>query len=226
MFLSSNRVNIVFLFIFLFNKKKKAYTHIILPKLHMKFTNQIIVIFIVAFTTVSAVFGQVSSNKSRLNVGQNPKKSSFTPPSNSIFDKANAVKNLNVDSKSSINLFYRNLLINNTTSSNKSSSTSSSNSTIDNSDRLFKNEKISISNIYPNPANDYAYIDYKILGDFEAGNVSFFNLLGKQIAEYEIGRTTERLKVNTSSWESGIYMYQLVIDGKKIATKKLLVRHN
>ena len=127
----------------------------------MKFTNQIIVISIVVFTTVSAVFGQVSSNKSRLNVGQYPKKASFTPPSNSIFDKANAVKNLNVDSKSSINLFYRNLLINNT-SSNKTSSTSTANSTIDNSDKLFKNEKISISNIYPNPANDYAYLDYKI----------------------------------------------------------------
>lgn len=191
----------------------------------MKFTNQIIVISIVVFTTVSAVFGQVSSNKSRLNVGQDPKKTNFTPPSNSIFDKANAVKNLNVDSKSSINLFYRNLLINNT-SSNKTSSTSTANSSIDNSDKLFKNEKISISNIYPNPANDYAYLDYKILGNFDTGNVSFFNLLGKQIAEYEIGRTTDKLKVNTSSWESGIYMYQLVIDGKKIATKKLLVRHN
>lgn len=87
-------------------------------------------------------------------------------------------------------------------------------------------EKIRVSNIYPNPANDYAYIDYTVNGSFTSANVSFFNLLGKELAEYPLSKSNDKLRINTSSWESGIYMYQLIIDGRKIATKKLLVRHN
>ena len=69
-------------------------------------------------------------------------------------------------------------------------------------------------------------MDYKIVGSFNSASVSFFNLLGTQIAEFDLQKNSDKLKIATTNWDTGIYMYQLVIDGKKIATKKLLVRHN
>ena len=56
--------------------------------------------------------------------------------------------------------------------------------------------------------------------------MSFYNLLGHEVANYELDKFDRKLKVQTTNWDSGIYLYQLVVDGKKVVTKKLLVRHN
>ncbi|MCP9770945.1 T9SS C-terminal target domain-containing protein [Lacihabitans sp. LS3-19] len=169
----------------------------------------------VAFLASSIVFAQ--KDESRLNIGQSPKK---TTVSNSILSKGtNLPKSISYNSKNNYTLFYRNLLLN--TKTNQVDSKVVSNQT-----QEAESEVIKLSNIYPNPASSFAYIDYSINGSFNSANISFFNLLGKQVAEYPLSKYSDKLKVGTSTWESGIYMYQLIIDGKKISTKKLLVRHN
>lgn len=181
----------------------------------MNILSKISTALLMTIMVTSFAFGQ--KDESRLNIGQSPKK---TIISNSLLAKNSTLsKGISFNSKNNYTQFYRDLLISNNSKNIDSKS-------VANPVQESAAEKIKVSNIYPNPANDYAYLDYTVNGNFNAANISFFNLLGKQVAEYPLGKYSEKLKINTSNWESGIYMYQLIIDGKKIATKKLLVRHN
>ncbi len=181
----------------------------------MRTLSKILISIIVAFSASSVVYAQ--KDESRLNIGQYPKKPSV---GRNILSKGTILpQSISYNSKNNYTLFYRNLLL-----SNKSVQTDSK--AFANQSQESENEFIKLSNIYPNPASSFAYIDYSVYGNFNSANVSFFNLLGKQVADYPLNKYSDKLKVATSTWESGIYMYQLVIDGKKIATKKLLVRHN
>ena len=133
-----------------------------------------------------------------------------------------------------VNQYFRNALLNGST---KPTVVKAANSEIPatfdrsvgdnvNNDKLYSSDKLTVSNIYPNPANDFATIDYVITGNVNEASMSFYNLLGNEIASYELDKSDRKLKVQTTNWDSGFYLYQLVVDGKKMATKKLLVRHN
>ena len=90
-------------------------------------------------------------------------------------------------------------------------------------DRLFANEHIVVSNVYPNPASESAEIDYQLTaGD---ARLTLLNILGAPVAEYTLDPADRKLHLATRTMETGVYFYQLSVDGRKVATKKLLVRH-
>lgn len=90
-------------------------------------------------------------------------------------------------------------------------------------DRMFANDHIVVSNVYPNPASESAEIDYTLTaGD---AKITLLNVLGTPVAEYTLDRTDHKLRIPTRTMETGVYLYLLSIDGRKVATKKLLVRH-
>jgi hypothetical protein len=43
--------------------------------------------------------------------------------------------------------------------------------------------------------------------------------------EFTLNKNDRKLRVNTRDMPTGLYFYQLSVDGKKVATKKMLVRH-
>ena len=90
--------------------------------------------------------------------------------------------------------------------------------------RLYNNEKLWVSNAYPNPADDVAEVDYQFTGAGEAKLV-LLNVLGAPVAEYELERNERKVRIGTRLLDTGYYLYQLSVDGKKVATKRLLVRH-
>lgn len=90
---------------------------------------------------------------------------------------------------------------------------------------MFANEHIAVSNIYPNPANDYAEIAYQYTGTVNEAKLVLINVLGSPVAEYELAKNDRKLRIATGDMMTGYYFYQLSLDGKKVATKKLLVRH-
>jgi hypothetical protein len=90
---------------------------------------------------------------------------------------------------------------------------------------LFVNDKISVSNVYPNPASEYAEIDFTISPGLRDAKLTFYNVLGSQIQEFTLNKNERKLRVNTRDMATGLYFYQLSVDGKKVATKKMLVRH-
>ena len=92
-------------------------------------------------------------------------------------------------------------------------------------EQLYANDQISVSNIYPNPASEYAELDFNISSGLREAKLIFYNVLGSQMKEVTLNKNERKLRVNTKDMPTGLYFYQLSIDGKKVATKKMLVRH-
>lgn len=180
---------------------------------------------------------QTSQNGSRLNMGAD-KKASVENLKFNTFPAVLNYKPLSLQNPKALNNFYRSLFFannaeiekgvaiytdNNEINSDRKFSAPESNSKSD--EQLFTNEKITVSNIYPNPASEYAELDFSIQPGVREAKVTIYNILGSQMDEYELRKSDRKLRVNTREMPTGLYFYQLSIDGKKVATKKMLVRH-
>ena len=91
--------------------------------------------------------------------------------------------------------------------------------------RLYMNDRLWVSNVYPNPADDVAEVDYQLNGPVGEAKLILLNVLGAPINEYGLDRGDRKVRIVTRDLATGYYLYQLSVDGKKVATKRLLVRH-
>ena len=91
-------------------------------------------------------------------------------------------------------------------------------------DFLFSNDKITVSNAYPNPADESTEIDYQFTSPGDARLV-MLSVLGTPVGEFTLEQGDRKLRINTRTLATGYYLYQLSVDGRKVATKRLLVRH-
>ena len=94
-----------------------------------------------------------------------------------------------------------------------------------NDDFFFVNDKIKVRNAFPNPATDHAEIDYQLETSTESAKIVIYNAIFANVGEYELDISERQLRLPTRQLPTGLYYYQLLLDGKKVATKKLLVRH-
>jgi hypothetical protein len=92
-------------------------------------------------------------------------------------------------------------------------------------DRMYTSEHLTVSNIYPNPAHDMAEIDYTMGSGIGGASITLLNILGSPVAEYKLDRNERKVRLQTTDLPTGYYFYQLAIEGNKVATKKLLVKH-
>ncbi|MCS6796835.1 MAG: T9SS type A sorting domain-containing protein [Raineya sp.] len=90
--------------------------------------------------------------------------------------------------------------------------------------KLFENHQLSISLPYPYPANENVTFQYQLFQNVEARLV-FYDVVGNEIASYRLTAENNRLTIPTAHFKTGMYLYSLVIEGKNVATKKLLVSH-
>jgi hypothetical protein len=82
----------------------------------------------------------------------------------------------------------------------------------------------SMSEVYPNPANAVAMIDYDFTG-YKNSSIVIYNLLGTAVEKIEVSGKTGTAKINTSLYNEGLYFYSLLIENKVIRTQKLIIRH-
>ncbi len=82
----------------------------------------------------------------------------------------------------------------------------------------------SVSQNYPNPARDFAYVD--VMTEKSATiNVSVSNLIGQTVWQGEaqkVGAGKHQIKLNTSGLKNGVYLYNIQVDSK-IISKKLII---
>ncbi len=91
-------------------------------------------------------------------------------------------------------------------------------------DKLFENEKISISTAYPNPAVENVSFDYKLSALAGSAKITLSDVFGNKIGAYELSHEQTRLRISVQDLPESIYFYTLHIDGKVVITKKLVVR--
>ena len=190
---------------------------------------------LLAWTGIQA---QTTVNGSRLNM--TPKKKPLTTGSLKFSNvpEVQHYKPLSLHKPMALNNFYRTLLFSNTTAveSTAVSAGEITEKTIEKrsagmesapraEEQLYASDKITVSNIYPNPASEYAEVDYTISADLRDAKLIVYNVLGSQMAEYPLAKNDTKLRINTREMSTGLYFYQLALEGKKVATKKMLVRH-
>lgn len=197
---------------------------------------------LVGMLSATMVFAQTENKyKSRLDVKPKTKTTfvapfkpshfSFYKPLNNTLDR-----NFNTQRAAAINQYFAASLLQQRTSKVSStkveSVTSNTESTrseevINSEERLFSSDKLMVSNIYPNPADDFAQVKYDISsqGNFSEVKISFYNVLGGMVHDELLDKDQNKTSISTKDWPNGVYLYQLSANGKSLVTKKLLVRH-
>jgi hypothetical protein len=84
--------------------------------------------------------------------------------------------------------------------------------------------KATVTNAYPNPADGVTSLSYSVNPSKDARLV-FYNMLGSVVKEIKLTDRQSALVISTSDLKSGVYFYSLVVDGKSMASKKLVVAH-
>ena len=77
---------------------------------------------------------------------------------------------------------------------------------------------------YPSPARSITTIPCIIPEGMRNAYIHLYNLMGVLVQEIPVISIGEnRIDINTSNWTSGLYIYSLVVDGRIIDTKRMIV---
>lgn len=85
--------------------------------------------------------------------------------------------------------------------------------------------KLGVTEIYPNPANNVVHADYTFPANVRQAKVVIYNVLGTKIDEVELNRTEKQVAVNTTDLAGGIYIFTVSVDGVTEFSKRLIVKH-
>jgi hypothetical protein len=86
----------------------------------------------------------------------------------------------------------------------------------DNKPRLDQNK--------PNPFNSDTKIGFYIPENAQSKTLIIFDMQGKLLKQYKINENGESyLKITGSEFKAGMYLYTLLIDGKEIDTKRMIL---
>lgn len=83
---------------------------------------------------------------------------------------------------------------------------------------------INISNLYPNPALNVVNLNYTFDINVNSATVKIINLLGSVVKEVEIDQNENKLRIDISDLNAGIYFYSVVVNNDIFQTKKLVIR--
>jgi len=77
----------------------------------------------------------------------------------------------------------------------------------------------------PNPFNRYTNIEF-VLSEDSSVRLEIYNLLGQKVKSVNYSKLSagnHSVTINANDFENGIYTYHLLINGKKISTKKMIL---
>jgi len=77
----------------------------------------------------------------------------------------------------------------------------------------------SVSDIYPNPATKTVNLDYNLPTVVNAAKVKIVNLLGAVVKEADLNVNANKLTMDISDLDGGVYFYTLLINGDTYRTK-------
>ena len=88
----------------------------------------------------------------------------------------------------------------------------------------FSHKDIKLGDIYPNPSNRVAQLDYTLVNPKAKAKITLTSFIGNPIAEYDLDPTRNSLVIPVSDFQPGVYFYTLFVDNKNVVTKKLQVK--
>ena len=88
-----------------------------------------------------------------------------------------------------------------------------------------KEDKLVFKGPYPNPASQITSFEYNLPSSTNNARLIIRNSLGVEVENSMLDNQSGKKSINVSSYPSGIYFYTLVVDGKTIQSKKIIVKH-
>jgi len=89
---------------------------------------------------------------------------------------------------------------------------------------IYQSRDLTINDIYPNPVQDQAIIDYKIYNEAIKVKIVVHNILGRAMDEYDLPADDSRIKMNVDDFAPGVYFYTVYINSNGVVTRKIMVR--
>lgn len=75
----------------------------------------------------------------------------------------------------------------------------------------------------PNPASHTVSIGYDILPNAHDASIRIYNLNGHEVSAYPVSAQENMLSFNVESYDAGMYLYSLIVDGQIIDTKRMVI---
>lgn len=93
------------------------------------------------------------------------------------------------------------------------------------SKKLRSDKRALLSDVYPNPGNDYIYVTFVLPEEREQALVNVYDMGGKKVQTMDITKVHGILEVNASSLNTGPYLYEIILDGKSVSNGKFIIQH-
>ena len=93
-----------------------------------------------------------------------------------------------------------------------------------NNDKLFANNNIIISYLYPNPATAFVTFDYRLSHTSPKALIIIRDVLGNKVKSYELESIKSQLKFPINDLTPSIYTYTLYLGEQSVVTQKFLVK--
>ncbi len=74
----------------------------------------------------------------------------------------------------------------------------------------------------PNPFSSTTTVRFKLLNEISTAKLVVVNLLGETLIEHDV-KGQNKIEIDGSTLKPGTYLYTLFVDGKEVATKKMLL---
>ena len=90
----------------------------------------------------------------------------------------------------------------------------------------FKSNTVILPKLYqnaPNPFTEKTVIKYVIPENVQKASILIFNMQGTLMKSYDNLSNKRELTINGGELEAGMYMYSLIVDGKEVDTKKMIL---
>lgn len=76
----------------------------------------------------------------------------------------------------------------------------------------------------PNPFNESTVIDYHLVGNTQRALINVYDMSGKPLLSYPLtGKPDGSLEISASKLGPGMYFYSLIVNGRAVASKKMVI---
>jgi len=75
----------------------------------------------------------------------------------------------------------------------------------------------------PNPFNGQTTIRFQIADGAHSAYICIFDMQGKQLERHDLSTTDDSLTIDGTQLGAGMYLYSLIVDGKEIDTKRMIL---
>ena len=85
--------------------------------------------------------------------------------------------------------------------------------------------RISLLEVYPNPVSEDFTVGFVLPSDQRNSALNIYNNLGQLINQIDLSKDNGIHYLNARNWQSGLYILDLIVNGKVVESKSIVVKH-